>query len=216
MKIKCAVFDLDGTLVNTIDDLADACNRLINKYNFDAEWSVDDYKRFVGNGAKKLIKRVFKDTLSDEELAQRYSEFKIIYNEIKLDNAYLYEGIRQQLDILKEKGIKLCVVTNKPAEAAVGMVEHFFGSGYFDVIVGASDDVPKKPDPYTTLSAIEKAGCLPGETIYFGDSDVDMITAKNAGVEAVGVSWGFRSFGELFSHNPSVIIDEPKYISKLF
>lgn len=214
--MKCAIFDLDGTLVNTIDDLAQACRQLIEKYSFDADWSVDDYKSFVGNGAKKLVQRAFDNTISDEELDKRYREFKAIYNEIKLDNAYAYDGIKEQLDILKNNGIKLCVVTNKPNEAAKDMVEHIFSKGYFDAIIGASEGVPTKPDPTTTKQALDAVGCSAKDSIYFGDSDVDIKTAKNAGVEAVGVTWGYRSFENLFSQNPSIIIDEPKYISKLF
>lgn len=215
-KIKCAVFDLDGTLVNTIDDLGRACDFLIKKYNYDVVWTTDDYKRFVGNGAKKLVSRAFEDSLDENTLNDRYQEFKKIYEEIKLDNACAYDGIFEQLDILKNNGIKLCVVTNKPDAAAKGMVEHIFGSDFFDFVIGCVDGVPTKPDPTTTKIALEKLGCTADETIYFGDSEVDMQTAKNAGVEAVGCSWGFRSFSQLFAENPSVIIDEPKYISKLF
>ena len=130
-KIKCAVFDLDGTLVNTIDDLANACNILMEKYGYDAKWSIDDYKRFVGNGAKKLVERAFGNTLDENTLDERYREFKIVYDRIKLDNAHAYDGIKEQLDIIKAMGVKLCVVTNKPDVAAHGMVEHIFGKDYF-------------------------------------------------------------------------------------
>lgn len=215
-KIKCAVFDLDGTLVNTIDDLGAACDILIKKYGFDAQWSVDDYKKFVGNGARKLVFRAFKETLDDETLDARYQEFKKVYNDIKLNNAHAYEGITEQLNILKQKGIKLAVVTNKPDEAAKGMVEHIFGRDFFDIIVGCVDGVAAKPNPATTRMALDSMGCTAKEAIYFGDSEVDMQTARNAGIEAVGCSWGFRSFETLFKENPSIIIDEPKYISKLF
>lgn len=215
-KIKCAIFDLDGTLVNTIVDLGRACDLLIEKYGFDADWSEEDYKRFVGNGAKKLVERAFSHTLSEEELNKRYEEFKVLYGEIMLDHTCAYDGIKEQLDLLKKQGIKLCVVTNKPNEAAKGTVEHIFGKNYFDCISGVIDGVPTKPDPTTTLKALETVGCTPEEAIYFGDSDVDMQTAHNANIEAVGVTWGFRSFETLFAQNPSVIIDEPKYISKLF
>lgn len=214
-KIKCAIFDLDGTLVNTIDDLAGACNQLIEKYNFDASWTTDDYKKFVGNGAKLLVSRAFDNSLDEDTLNERYFEFKQIYEKIKLDNAYVYEGIVEQLEILKKKGIKLCVVTNKPDKAAKGMVEHIFGIDYFDFIIGCVDGVPTKPDPTTTRIAMERCGVKADQCIYFGDSEVDMKTAKNASVEAVGCSWGFRSFGQLFAENPSVIIDEPRYISSL-
>ena len=215
-KIKCAVFDLDGTLVNTIDDLAGACETLLKKYNFGKSWSIEDYTRFVGNGAKKLVKRAFDNTLDEETLNARYEEFKPLYDSMKLNNAHAYDGICEQLNILKQKGIKLCVVTNKPNVAARGMVEHIFGKDLFDYIIGCVDGVPVKPDPTTTLQAIKSVGCKPSETIFFGDSEVDMRTAKNADIEAVGCSWGYRSFETLFAEHPSIIIDEPSYISKLF
>lgn len=214
--IKCAIFDLDGTLVNTIDDLANACNVLLKKYNFEANWTIEDYTSFVGNGAKILVARAFDNTLDEETLTARYEEFKPLYDAMKLDNAHAYDGIKQQLDILKEKGIKLCVVSNKPDIAAVGMVEHIFGKGYFDFIIGCRDGIPVKPNPQTTQMALEAVGCKAKEAIFFGDSEVDMKTAKNAGIEAVGCSWGFRSFETLFREHPSIIIDEPSYISKLF
>ena len=215
-KIKCAVFDLDGTLVNTIDDLAGACETLLKKYNFGKSWSIEDYTKFVGNGAKKLVKRAFDNTLDEETLNARYEEFKPLYDSMKLNNAHAYDGICEQLNILKQKGIKLCVVTNKPNVAARGMVEHIFGKDLFDYIIGCVDGVPVKPDPTTTLRAIKSVGCKPSETIFFGDSEVDMRTAKNADIEAVGCSWGYRSFETLFAEHPSIIIDDPKYISKLF
>lgn len=215
-EIKCAIFDLDGTLVNTIDDLAGACEVLIKKYNYNANWTIEDYTKFVGNGAKKLVERAFGNTLDEDTLCKRYEEFKPLYDSMKLDHAHAYDGIKEQLAILKSKGIKLCVVTNKPNVAAKGMVEHIFGTDTFDKIVGCIDGVPTKPNPESTLNVLKEIGCKPSEAIFFGDSEVDMQTAKNAQIEAVGCSWGFRSFETLFAEHPSVIIDEPKYISKLF
>lgn len=213
---KCAIFDLDGTLIDTIDDLKNACDILIEKYNANYSWTVDDYKKFVGNGAKKLVYRAFGESLDEETLNARYEEFKPLYDSIKLDNAHPYDGIVEQLEVLKNMGIKMAVVTNKPDVAAKGMVEEIFGKNYFDFIIGSVDGVPTKPDPTTTKMALKKLGCQPKEAIYFGDSEVDMRTAKNANIEAVGCSWGFRSFETLFREHPSVIIDEPRYISKLF
>lgn len=214
--IKCALFDLDGTLVNTIDDLAGACNILLEKYGYDTKWTLDDYKRFVGNGARKLVSRAFGNSLDDATLDERYAEFKLLYDKIKMDNAHAYDGIIEQLEILKSKNIKLAVITNKPDVAAKGMVEHIFGKGYFDYIVGCVDGVPVKPDPTTTMMALDALSAKPNEAIYFGDSEVDVRTAKNANVECVACSWGFRSFSTLFNEHPDIIIDEPSFISKLF
>lgn len=214
--IKAALFDLDGTLVNTAEDLGRATASVLESYGVEAKWTKEDYISFVGNGARKLLDRAFEHKLSDEELTKALELFQEKYNEMLLDNAYVYDGVREALDKIREMGVKLAVVTNKPHKCAVKMVETLFGKDYFNVIIGATEDVAKKPDPYTANLALKKLDCPPGEAIFFGDSDVDIYTAKNAGVESVGCSWGFRSFACLFSASPSVIIDSPDYIPKLF
>ncbi|MGN1328445.1 MAG: HAD family hydrolase [Eubacterium sp.] len=213
--IKCAIFDLDGTLVDTSQDLGRATAYVLEQFDREAKWTDADYRRFVGNGAKKLLERAFENTLSDEQLDKALDMFKVKYNDILIDNAYVYDGIKEALDAVKQRGVKLAVVTNKPHKSAVKMVEALFGKGYFELITGAHESVAKKPDPFTTNETLKKLGVKPSEAIFFGDSDVDVLTAKNAGVEAVGCSWGFRSFECLLSAAPSAIIDEPKYISKL-
>ncbi len=215
-KIKCAVFDLDGTLINTLTDLINSCEYVMKKHNFSRSWSEDNYKKFVGNGNRKLVERAFDHTLSEEELDICFNEFMEHYNKHFLDNTLPYDGIREQLDILKSKGIKIAVVTNKVEAAAVYILEYFFGKGMFDVIIGQRDGLPAKPEPDGVFLALEEMGCSAEEAIYFGDSNVDMRTAKNAKIEAVAVTWGFRSFEELFAENPEIIIDDPKYIEKLF
>lgn len=214
--IKAALFDLDGTLVNTAEDLGRATASVLESYGVEAKWTKEDYISFVGNGARKLLDRAFEHKLSDEELTKALELFQEKYNEMLLDNAYVYDGVREALDKIREMGVKLAVVTNKPHKCAVKMVETLFGKDYFNVIIGATEDVARKPDPYTANLALKKLDCPPGEAIFFGDSDVDIYTAKNAGVESVGCSWGFRSFACLFSASPSVIIDSPDYIPKLF
>lgn len=214
--IKAALFDLDGTLVNTAEDLGRATASVLESYGVEAKWTKEDYISFVGNGARKLLDRAFEHKLSDEELTKALELFQEKYNEMLLDNAYVYDGVREALDKIREMGVKLAVVTNKPHKCAVKMVETLFGKDYFNVIIGATEDVAKKPDPYTANLALKKLDCPPGEAIFFGDSDVDIYTAKNAGIESVGCSWGFRSFACLFSASPSVIIDSPDYIPKLF
>lgn len=214
--IKAALFDLDGTLVNSAEDLGRATASVLESYGVEAKWTKEDYISFVGNGARKLLDRAFEHKLSDEELTKALELFQEKYNEMLLDNAYVYDGVREALDKIREMGVKLAVVTNKPHKCAVKMVETLFGKDYFNVIIGATEDVAKKPDPYTANLALKKLDCPPGEAIFFGDSDVDIYTAKNAGIESVGCSWGFRSFACLFSASPSVIIDSPDYIPKLF
>ncbi|MDE5984130.1 MAG: HAD-IIIA family hydrolase [Eubacterium sp.] len=217
MKNKhCAIFDLDGTLVDTADDLGLATDYVLREYGVEPKWTKQDYRAFVGNGAKKLLDRAFEHKLSDSELDNALELFKKKYNAILLDHAHLYDGVASSLDELKKQGIKLAVVTNKPHQSAMKMVETLFGKNYFDVIIGATEDAPKKPDPYTANLALEKLGCTPDEAVFFGDSDIDVYTAKNAGMDSVGCSWGFRSFECLRTADPLVIIDSAEKISKLF
>ncbi len=214
--IKCAIFDLDGTLVDTVEDLGRACDFVLLEFGITPKWSTDDYRKFVGNGARMLLDRAFEHKLGDSELDKAFEMFKSKYDEILTDNAYIYDGITQALDEIKGKGIRLAVVTNKPHRSAVLMLENLFGKNYFDIIIGAEEDKPKKPDPYSLNLALERLDCKASQAIYFGDSDIDVKTAENAGVEAVACSWGFRSFESLLSASPSVIIDSPSYIPKLF
>lgn len=214
--IKFALFDLDGTLVNTADDLGRATSFVLRKFGRPADWTREDYISFVGNGARKLLDRAFEHQLSDEELDEALELFKTEYNRILLDNAYVYDGLKDELDIIKSRGTGIAVITNKPHKSAVIMAEALFGKGYFDIIIGAEEDKPKKPDPYSTLKALDYFNAKPEEALFFGDSDVDVYTARNAGIKAVACSWGFRSRESLISASPDVLIDTPKNISKLF
>ncbi len=127
-KIKCVIFDLDGTLVNTIVDLGRACDYLLKNSGIESKWTEDNYKAFVGNGAKLLVERAFNGQLNPEQLEEQYAAFKIKYNEIKMENAYVYAGMFDVVKVIKDKGIKLAVCTNKPDKAAKGMVEELFGN----------------------------------------------------------------------------------------
>ena len=214
--IKCAMFDLDGTLVNTIDDLARATDYTIKKFGFNRDWSKEEYTSFVGNGAKLLLKRAFDNTASDEMLDSALEVFKKKYEIILLDNAYAYDNVKTSLDYIKNKGIKLAVVTNKPSVAATKMVETVFGKDYFDVIVGATEDTPKKPDPYMPNKALRALGVRGEETVYFGDSDVDVKTARSVNAYAVACSWGFRSIESLEKAKPDSLISNPSEIQIFF
>lgn len=213
---KCALFDLDGTLVDTADDLGAATAYVLEQFGRKARWSKEDYRSFVGNGARKLIERAFEYTLNDAELDKAFELFKEKYNAILNDNAYIYDGITDALDFFKSQGMKLAVVTNKPHKSAVIMVEHFFGKNYFDFVIGAKEDKPKKPDPYSANLALDELKCKPCDAVFFGDSDVDVLTGKNSAMETVGCSWGFRSREVLENAAPTVIIDAPEKILKLF
>lgn len=214
--IKCAMFDLDGTLVNTIEDLARAAAFTVEQLGYNKKWSMSDYTSFVGNGAKLLVSRSFDNTLDEEQLENALEVFKKKYQQILLDNAYAYDGIKESLEYIKQQGIYLAVVTNKPHKAAVKMVEEIFGRDYFDVIVGAVEDKPKKPDRYMPSLALSKLQISGDEVIFFGDSDVDIKTARAIGACAVACSWGYRSEDSLKKAVPDAIIYKPIYIKNFF
>ena len=213
--IKCVIFDLDGTLVDTIDDLGIACDHLLKEKGIMPQWTKDDYKSFVGNGAKLLVKRAFSGMLSEEELDEQYELFKKKYGEIKLDHAYVYAGMAEVVKVLKENGIKLAVCTNKPNAAAIGMVEHFFGASTFEIVRGALDGIPKKPDPAMATQIAEALGVNAGDCVWIGDSAVDIESADKFGCECIAVTWGFRPRKSLSERDPDYIIDDPKDILKI-
>ncbi len=214
-QIKCVLFDLDGTLINTITDLGNACDYVMKKHGFQASWKEEDYKRFVGNGMRLLVDRAFKHTLSEEELNSVLSEFKEYYNKTCLDNTDAYGGIKEQLGLLKDKGLKLAVITNKAEEAAKYIIEYIFGKGIFDLIIGQRDGMPTKPDPAGLFLALDELGYKKENAVFLGDSNVDIQTAKNAGIRCIGVTWGFRSREELEKEGADEIIASPEQITEI-
>ncbi len=213
---QCIIFDLDGTLVNTIDDLGLACDYLLEKHGKALKWTVADYKNFVGNGAKLLVKRAFENKLSDSELDSIYEEFKVKYNEIKLDHAHVYLGMEKVVKKLKDAGIILVVCTNKPDLAAKGMINSLFPENVFDVVQGALDNKPKKPDPLVPLEILDSLSIKPENTVWIGDSNVDIESARNLGCLGIGVTWGFRPADNLISAGADIILNKPEDILKIF
>lgn len=213
---ECVIFDLDGTLVNTIQDLGLACDYLLKKYGKAPKWSVDDYKNFVGNGAKLLVKRAFENKLSDDELNSIYEEFKVKYDEIKFDHAHVYPGMKEVVNCLKMAGKKLVVCTNKPDISAKGMVAAMFGENAFNVVQGVLDNKPKKPDPTVPLEILSSLSVTPQNSVWIGDSNVDMEAAHNLGCFGIGVTWGFRPAENLISADADVLISKPEDILKIF
>ncbi len=208
---KGIIFDLDGTLINSIQDLADSTNRVLTKHQLKTHELVK-YNHFVGNGMKKLIERAIEP--HNELLDICLKEFYEDYSENCLVHTYLYEGIRELIDKLCNDGYKLAVVTNKPHHIAVKIMKLLFDK-QFVVVLGQQDQYPKKPDPTLVYEALKIMSLSIDECFYVGDSDVDIITAKNAGMDSIGVVWGFRGERELKNEGATYIVYHPHEIMEV-
>ncbi|MBQ8321384.1 MAG: HAD family hydrolase [Clostridia bacterium] len=196
--IKCCIFDLDGTLLNTLDTITYYVNVTLKNHNIEPI-TLDECKSFVGSGARNLIRRALASRgISDESLTDAYlGEYKSYYDS---DPYYLtepYPKIYELLDALKARGIRLAVLSNKQQTATSLAVEHFFGDR-FDAVLGDGGDMPLKPEPDSAFYIMQKLGVTPSECAYIGDSDVDALTGINAGASLnISVLWGFRTEEEL-------------------
>lgn len=207
------IFDLDGTLLNTIDDLADAGNHVCLSHGWPTH-TVDQFKYMVGNGIPNLVSRFTPDGLSGEELAQALAEFSAYYGRHKEDKTAPYPGVPALLDALKGAGISLAVLSNKAHALAGPVVEHYF-PGIFEYVQGALPDAPLKPDPTLLHALMENIGAKPGTTLFVGDSGVDVLTGKNGGLTVVGVLWGFRDRQELKDAGADWIIHSPDQLAAI-
>lgn len=204
------IFDLDGTLLNTIDDLADAGNHVCRAHGWPVH-TVEQFKRMVGNGIPNLVRRFTPDGLREDELAQVLAEFSAYYGQHKEDKTAPYPGVAELLAVLKGAGVRLAVLSNKAHNLAGPVVEHYF-PGVFEYVQGALPDAPLKPDPTLLHAMMEKLGAKPETTLFVGDSDVDVLTGKNGGLTVCGVLWGFRDREELKDAGADWIIDSPEQL----
>ena len=211
--IKLAIFDLDGTLLDTLGDIAGACNHALTECGCPTH-EVEAYKRFVGSGIMNLFRRSLPEEQRTEEMVMKMRDaFVQYYDAHKDDTTRPYPGISDLLDSLTAKGIKLAVASNKYQEATEELVAQHFGDYSFTAILGQREGYPIKPDAGIILEAMASCeGVRPDEVIYCGDSDVDMQTGINAGVKTVGGTWGFRSREELAAYSPCLLADNPEEI----
>lgn len=194
---KTVVFDLDGTLLNTIDDLADAGNRVCAARGW-PQYTVEEYKYFVGNGIPKLVERFSPpQARTPDQLADTLAAFQADYGAHLRDKTAPYPGIPALLARLKAAGVQLAVFSNKADPLARQVVADYFDAALFDAVRGALPGVPTKPAPQGTLALMQAIGADPAATLYVGDSNVDVDTAHNAGLPCCGVLWGFRTRQEL-------------------
>ncbi|MCH5228765.1 MAG: HAD-IA family hydrolase [Muribaculaceae bacterium] len=207
---KLAIFDLDGTLLNTISDLGKACNYALEKMGF-ATHPIQAYAYMVGNGVRNLMKRAQQD--ADEETIDKMLEyFKSYYNEHCLDTTKPYPGILELLENLKNQGVALAVASNKYQEATDKIISGCFPQFDFVAVEGQKEGRHRKPDPSIIFSILEKYPVAKKEVLYIGDSGVDIECAKRACVESIGVSWGFRSAAELRMANADFVVTRPAEI----
>ncbi len=212
--IKAVIFDLDGTLVDSLGDLCDSTNFALQKYGFPTH-EKEKFNYFVGDGMLKLIERAIPKERFNTEVQQKvYLEFLAHYREHFLDKTSPYDYIPQTISELKEKGIKLAVVSNKNDEMVRKIADKFF-KGSFQLAFGKREGYPLKPDPTSTLAIIKELGVSPKECAFVGDSGMDMLTAKNTGCVAVGALWGFRTREELVENGSDYLLENPSEISPL-
>ena len=210
MQYKAVIFDLDGTLVDSLADLSDSVNLMLESYGFPTH-EVEKYRYFVGNGSKKLMERTLpRDKAASAEFVEEaLAKYKAIYKEHLLEKTRPYNGVRELLEELKSRGIPLGVCTNKHNDAALTIVKILFAPGTFEEVLGDRPGFPKKPNPATPLEIASHLGVKPDEVAYLGDTSVDMETAVHAGFLPVGVLWGFRPEEELVKSGAKILLKAP-------
>ena len=207
-KYKTYIFDLDGTLLSTLADLAASTNYALRTHHM-PERSLDEVRRFVGNGVKKLMERAIPDGLNNPLFEETFATFRQHYMQHNLDTTQPYPGIMQLLEQLKAEGKNIAVVSNKFYAATRELCHHFFGD-LVPVAIGEREDIRKKPAPDTVIEALRELGVDKEGAVYIGDSDVDIMTAKNSGMPCVSVLWGFRDKEFLLEHGAITLILKPE------
>ena len=207
--IKAVIFDLDGTLLNTLEDLKESTNFALRTFNY-PERTLEEVRCFVGNGVRKLIERAVPK--KNKNIDECLEVFKKNYSENMYNHTQAYNGILKILEELHKDKVKIGVVSNKFDSAVKELCKKYFGD-LVDIAIGQNDDVPKKPAPDGVLKAMKILGSDKNSTIYAGDSDVDVQTAKNAGLKCIGVTWGFRT--EDYLKGADFIVDSPDEILKI-
>lgn len=212
---KLAIFDLDGTLLNTIEDLGHAANHALQAHGYPTH-SIASYPFFVGNGVRRLIERVLpEDARTEATIDRMLVTFKEYYNDHNTDFTKPYEGIPELLCHLSSRGVAIAVASNKYQAATGKLISHFFPNLHFVAVEGQKEGVPVKPDPSIVFEILAKAKTPKADTIYIGDSGVDMETARRACVDSIGVTWGFRPEKELVENHADTIVNRPDDIAKL-
>lgn len=210
MKYQAAILDFDGTLVDTLDDLADSMNQALADLSFPPH-PVESYRYFVGQGMRNLIHSTA-PSADGETQAKLLARMVDHYQHNWHTKSQPYMGIPAMIASLREKGLKLAVLSNKPDDFTKIMTRHFFPDNAFDVIRGETPDVPRKPDPAGALIIAKEFGLEPAQFLYLGDTNTDMQTGLSAGMFTIGVTWGFRPVEELREAGAQATIDRPEQV----
>lgn len=208
MKKTTYIFDLDGTLLDTLLDLANATNYALRKNGME-EHSIDDIRRFVGNGVRKLIERAVPNGSKNLRFDDVLTDFRSYYMEHSLDATKPYDGIPEILQEMKQRGCKMAVVSNKMMAATQELVAHFFPEIQVAIGENEAEGIRKKPAPDMVFEVLHRLDAEAETAVYIGDSDVDIQTAKNAGVPCISVLWGFRNREFLLEHGAQRFIERP-------
>lgn len=216
MQFKAAIFDLDGTLADTIEAIRAAINLTMQEYGYPLH-TYEEIREYIGNGAKNLVLRSMPaDAAWDtEQHARVFLTYQDNYDRGHLATDRCYDGMPELIAALHAKGVKLAVLSNKQDRHVQGLIAQLFPAGEFSAVMGQMDHLPKKPDPTVPLMIAEQLGVEPSSCAFIGDSEVDMRTAKNAGMPAIGVSWGYRDRDLLSAESPDALADTPQQLFEI-
>lgn len=216
MKPNAVIFDLDGTLLDTLSDIAEASNRSLAEFGFPVH-PLQQYRKLVGDGVFILFRRALPAGVAEDPVVvdQCVVAFHRHYDQLWNATSRPYSGIPELLDELSARGLRMGVLSNKPHEFTVECVRYFFPKIPFGAVLGHRADVPRKPDPAGVEEILQTLGATADECLYLGDTNTDMQTAHNSGCTAVGVSWGFRSVEELIAHGAAHLLDCPEQLLPL-
>ena len=204
---KTYIFDLDGTLLSTLNDLASSTNYALRWAGMH-ERTIEEVRMFVGNGVKLLMERAIPEGVNNPKFEETYAKFREHYMEHNLDTTRPYDGVPELLHELKRRGKHLAIVSNKFYAATQDLAKHFFPDT-IEVAIGERENIRKKPAPDTVLEALRQLNVSKEDAVYIGDSDVDIMTAKNCGLPCISVLWGFRDKDFLIEHGGSLFVEKP-------
>ena len=202
------IFDLDGTLLNTLEDLADGVNHVMEENGYPKR-TLEEVRHFVGNGIRRLMEQAVPESVTGDEFERVFEEFRSYYTEHCQIKTRAYDGIMRLLETLKKQGYDMAIVSNKNHAAVCELNEIYFKE-YINVAIGQKDGFRKKPAPDTVIQALKELGKEKETAIYVGDSEVDFATAENTGMDCVLVTWGFRTTDELSVFKPRAFIEKPE------